>query len=489
MSPSIPHADAPLVVVRSAVKTYGSTQALSGVTLDVHAGEVLGMVGHNGAGKSTLMRVLSGVEALDSGSVSIDGVSSASRTGFPGVRMAYQETSLATELTVAQNVYLSSRTWMPRFGWRKAAAGRAMARLSEIFPGHTVAAGDYVDELSLAQRQMVEIARATIADGLQLLILDEPTESLGSETADLLYSHVRRLADRGVAVIVVSHRLREILSVSDRVAVLKDGNVVSVHRSRDVSEDDLFVAMGGEVAQASEVARSASHVNFDDRPVAARIALESVDGSPTELVARQGEVLGLAGIAGQGQEQILERLWRAGRDVTISSARAYVPGDRQRSGILPLWDVAGNLTITALARLAKFGLRRRSAEGALVTKWVDALKIRGGPRAAVVGLSGGNQQKVIVARAFGSSATIILLDDPFRGVDVHTKVELYRLIRDEAGNGRCIVWYSSENSEMQHCDRVAVIRANRVAGELDGAEITDERIIALSFAESPAVGR
>jgi ribose transport system ATP-binding protein len=217
---------------------------------------------------------------------------------------------------------------------------------------------------------------------------------------------------------------------------------------------------------------------------AVRIPMTTVAGNPSEIVARKGEVIGLAGIAGQGQEQVLDRLWRARRgDVEVSAKRAFVPGDRQRSGVLPLWDVAANLTISALGRLSRRGIRQIDRESSLVASWVDRLKIRGGARAAITGLSGGNQQKVIVARAFASDADTILLDDPFRGVDVHTKAELYQLIRSEAAGGRTIVWYSSENSEMQHCDRTYVLRANRIAGELKGADITDDRIIAMSFAE------
>ena len=220
-------------------------------------------------------------------------------------------------------------------------------------------------------------------------------------------------------------------------------------------------------------------------PVAVRIPMMTLDGEPADIFAHKGEVIGLAGIAGQGQEEVLSRLWRANRgDVDVGADLAYVPGDRQRSGILPLWDVAANLSITALPSLARRGIRQFDKEHELVTRWVDMLKVRGGARAAITALSGGNQQKVIVARAFASEAAVILLDDPFRGVDVHTKASLYQLIRSEAANGRTIVWYSSENSEMQHCDRAYVLRASRIAGELHGAEITDERIISLSFAES-----
>jgi len=477
--------DGPLLRVRNAVKVYGPTRALSGVTLTVHAGEVLGIVGHNGAGKSTLMRVLSGLETIDAGSVEIGGITTPPRTGYPGVRMAYQEGSLALELSVSENIYLSSTAWMPRWRWRGVAARQTATRLQEIFPRNAIKPSDYVDDLPIADRQRVEIARATITNDLRLLILDEPTESLSGSAVDQLYDYVRKLRARGVAIILVSHRLREILSVSDRVAVMKDGDIVSVHDAADSTERDLFMAMGGEVAVSGTRGGAARRDMDGAHPVAVRIPMMTLDGEPADIFAHKGEVIGLAGIAGQGQEEVLSRLWRANRgDVDVGADLAYVPGDRQRSGILPLWDVAANLSITALPSLARRGIRQFDKEHELVTRWVDMLKVRGGARAAITALSGGNQQKVIVARAFASEAAVILLDDPFRGVDVHTKASLYQLIRSEAANGRTIVWYSSENSEMQHCDRAYVLRASRIAGELHGAEITDERIISLSFAES-----
>ncbi|MDF1608891.1 ATP-binding cassette domain-containing protein [Hoeflea sp. YIM 152468] len=347
----------PLVQVRHAVKTYGPTRALSGVTLDVHAGEIFGVVGHNGAGKSTLMRVLSGLDAIDSGSVRIGGLTSPAGKGFPGVRMAYQEGSLALELTVYENVYLSSKSWIPDRKWHAPASRRAAGRLDEIFPGHGVRPADYVDDLTLADRQMVEISRATIADDLRLLILDEPTESLSGSAVDHLYDYVRKLRASGHAIILVSHRLREILSVCDRVAVMKDGAVVSIHSAGSVTEQDLFLAMGGEVA-IEKPEHGAGHASVAGaRPVAVNVPMATVDGAPTQIVAYKGEVIGLAGIAGQGQERVLDRLWRRKSDVQVSPALAYVPGDRQRSGILPIWNVARNLTITALPSLGRNGMR------------------------------------------------------------------------------------------------------------------------------------
>jgi ribose transport system ATP-binding protein len=343
---------------------------------------------------------------------------------------------------------------------------------------------DYVDDLVLADRQKVEISRATIADNLSVLILDEPTESLSGSAVDHLYNYVRKLRTNGHAIILVSHRLKEILSVCDRVAVMKDGAIISTHKADSVTEQDLFLAMGGEAIIEEAPNRRKKAATDSSDPAKLSVPMVTMNGAATQIVARKGEVIGLAGIAGQGQEQVLDRLWRRSGEVQVSTALAYVPGDRQRSGILPLWDVARNLTITAIPKLSKNGIRQTDEENSLVAEWVDRLKVRGGASAAVTNLSGGNQQKVIVARAFASDAETILLDDPFRGVDVHTKAELYQLIKSEAQKGRMIVWYSSENSEMQHCNRAYVLRAGRIAGELHGKDITDERIISLSFAEA-----
>lgn len=473
----------PLVRIKDAAKSYGRTVALENVTLDAYRGEVLGIVGHNGAGKSTLMRALSGIEQLSAGKIEIDGRTDAGHGGFAGVRMAYQEGSLAAELTVKDNIYLSSAHWLPRWRRHRAAARQSAERLNEIFPENRIRAGDFIDDLPLAERQMVEIARSTITDDLRLLILDEPTESLSGRTVDHLYDYVRKLRARGLCIILVSHRLREILGVCDRVIVLKDGAVASTYRASDVTERDLFMAMGGEVVRVDSSDPASVSTDRNDATTV-KVPMRNVEGNPAEIVARKGEVIGLAGIAGQGQEHVLHRLWRGGSgDVVVEKKRAYLPGDRQKSGIFPLWDVAANLSITSLTGLAKHGVRQIDKERELVEKWVGTLQIRGGSAAAITSLSGGNQQKVIVARAFASDADTILLDDPFRGVDIHTKSELYQLIRDEAALGRTIVWYSSENSEMRHCDRAYVLRAGRIAGVLSGAEITDENIIAMSFAD------
>lgn len=474
---------APIVTVTDAIKAYGVTQALTGVNLELFAGEVLGIVGHNGAGKSTLMRVLSGTEPLTGGHVLVTGATQTPGRATPGVRMAFQETNLAGELTVAHNALLSARRVFPRLLWRRAAHRAIETRLSEIFPSHSVRGTDYVDDLTIAERQMVEIARATIDNDLRVLILDEPTESLSRHQSDELYRYVATLAERGVAIVLISHRLQEILRASHRVAVMKDGAVVDTQPASALTEHDLFTAMGGEEVEARSDVASA----FETADVVVSAPLATVDGEPTSLTAHRGEVVGLAGIAGQGQQELLGALWKSSAAISISKRRAYVPGDRQRAGVFPLWTVAGNLALSAMVGLSRLGVRSSRSETSVVSTWVDALAIRGGANAMMTGLSGGNQQKVIVARAFASNAEVILLDDPFRGVDVNTRADLYRLIRAEAEKGRTIIWYSSENSEMAHCDKVYVLRAGRLAGTLSGTQIDDGAIIALSFADTTGV--
>lgn len=476
----------PLVSVRDVHRSYGNTRALAGVTITVHVGEVLGVVGHNGAGKSTLMRIISGTEEPDRGAVQVDGLPAgspwtAAAAEARGVRMVHQELALLPDLTVAENAHLSDRR-RPGRQWRASAERRILDALDDVFPGHSIDVVRRTGDLPMAQRQMVEIARAVCTDGLRLLILDEPTESLGADAAAQLYEFLRRRSAQGMSALLISHRMNEVLAHSDRIAVLRDGAVVGVHEAADTSEERLLSAMGGEVAR-TRATRDATPTSLAAAgAAAATVARLSIAGS--ELVCHAGEIVGLAGLAGQGQDEVLRRMWTPGllsRGSTVPSRRAYVPGDRQVSGILPLWTVAENLTISAGRTIARGGLVSPARKRRLAADWVDRLRIRGGAAASITALSGGNQQKVLVARAFAADATLVLLDDPFRGVDVHTKNELYTLMREEAARGRGVVWYSTENKEMAHCDRVYVFRAGRIVSELRGPEITEERIIADSF--------
>jgi len=471
-----------LLSVVGAVKNYGLTQALSGVNLDVNSGEVLGLIGHNGAGKSTLMRMITAEEGLDEGAVYFKGARVRPGRGNKYAQMAYQETSLAAELTVGDNALLADSAVARKANARKLAAKKIEKRLREIFTGCDIRAEDYVDDLSIAQRQMVEIARATLADDAPILLLDEPTESLTGTAVKDFYAYVKAMATAGKAIILISHRLNEVIANTDRIAVLKDGAVVAERKSQEATTDLLFNDMSGELSEVTEGNVRELREN-GDAPIRVEMELGSFEDEQKTLRIRQGEIIGLAGIEGQGQEEILKSIWHRNKGVAVNGEIAYVPGDRQRFGIFPLWRVRENLSVSASAGLGKYGIRSRGAENALVRKWVSLLNVRGGQNAYMTGLSGGNQQKVIVARAFATTASIILLDDPFRGVDIQTKAQLYRLIEEEADQGRTVIWYSSENSEMRQCDRVFVIRAHKVAKELEGNDITDAAIISASFAE------
>lgn len=485
----------PTIVAHSVTKSYGKTHALRGVDLELGHGEILGLVGHNGAGKSTLMRVVAGIEQPDNGTVSVRdqdshrqwNAESASRFG---VRMVYQELALCDDLTVSETAALSDPRPAGVWGWRSRAERRISEALDTVFPSHGISVLRRAGELAMAERQMVEIARALCTDNLTLVILDEPTESLGSDATTQLYSHLRQLKERGVSILLISHRMQEVIANSDRIAVMKDGAVVEIFDALSTSETELLIAMGGEVRAETEQAPSPTQDQASRDRVPASVKVKASSGIAFE--ARPGELIGLAGLAGQGQEQLLTRLWRAGalnRSITVPSRRAYVPGDRQTSGIFPLWSVAENLTISALRGLGRFGFVGNRAKRELAAKWIDALKVRGDASTPITSLSGGNQQKVLVARAFASDAELVLLDDPFRGVDVATKNELYSLMKAEVASGRCIVWYSTENSEMAHCDRVYVFRANAIISELSGPSNTEERIIADSFDEKTGTQR
>lgn len=478
------------VVLRadSVTKRYGNTTALAGIDIAVGSGEILGLVGHNGAGKSTLMRVLAGREAPDTGQVVWHrrGAWDQRAAERAGVRMVYQELALCPDLTVAENIALSDRS-ARGWRWRGVAERRVAETLDRVFPGHGISIVRRASDLTMAQRQMVEIARALCTPELSMLILDEPTESLSVDATRQLYTALHELAGTGVAMVLISHRMQEVLANADRIAVMKDGRLVDVMAAADTSEDALLAAMGGDVHADTATMRrvtSRDHGDIDSHGVVARI-----DGGDVPFTVNAGEIVGLAGLAGHGQDVVLRRLWSNARGVRVARRRAYVPGDRQTSGIFPLWSVADNLTVSATRQLSVAGVVPSRARKTLAAEWVQRLSVKGGARPPITSLSGGNQQKVLVARAFATDAPLVLLDDPFRGVDVTTKNELYALMRVEASRGRAIVWYSTENSEMAHCDRVYVFQSGRIVSELAGDEITEERIIADSFVADRATSQ
>ena len=485
-----PASGAPLLGLRDVSKRYGRTQALAGATLDVKPGEVAGLVGHNGAGKSTLMRVVVGITDPDSGAVELDGAPvsagwSPSRARAAGIRIVFQELSLCRTLRVFENLLISQPGLGGR-GWRSRARTLISDQLDEIFPGHGISPWARIDTLSLAQRQMVEIAQAMLGESVRLVILDEPTSALSRGASENLFRFIARRRESGTSFVLITHRMGEVLENSDRIFVMRDGAVVADRPARDVDEDALVSLMGGSVIRPAERGARESSKEL----------VVSVDGLDAprlhdlSLNAGRGEVVGLAGLEGQGQQELLSELWRRRRrprgGVAVRGRMAFVTGDRQNGGVFPLWSLALNVSIGSLRRIRRRGAVSKRAERGLARDWIERLAVRGAPGTPVLDLSGGTQQKVLIARALAAEADVILLDDPFRGVDVSARQDTYRLIREEAAHGRSFVWFSTESRELEQCDRVYVLRGGSVVAELTGEEITEEHIISASFARSPA---
>jgi ribose transport system ATP-binding protein len=466
-------------------KSFGAVRALAGVDLVVAAGECLGLVGHNGAGKSTLMHVLSGNLTPSAGELSVGGEKfsgtwNAATAQAQGVRCVFQELSLCPNLTVAENariVHPSLKGW----GWKARARALIREKLDEIFPDHGIDPDDEIADLAIGKRQMAEIARAfTITDGsLRLVILDEPTSSLDSVTAQQLLSYVRKETARGTSIILISHLLGEVLSASDRIVVMKDGKKVAERKASEFTRNSLVSAMGSEAREQKRGARreATGEVLITARPRT---------GGSAPLEARKGEVIGLTGLAGHGQTRMLLQIYDR-RDAEVTGALAFIAGDRQSDGVFNLWSIGQNITVRSLKALRRMGLIDLAAEARMAEEWKAKMAIRT-PDVAnnILTLSGGNQQKALFARALASDAQIILMDDPMRGVDIGTKQEVYAMIRAEADKGRTFIWYTTEIEELTHCDRAYVFRNGAIVATLSADEMTEEKVLETSFAEHAA---
>jgi len=471
---------------------FGAVRALDGVDLTVDAGSCVGLVGHNGAGKSTLMHILAGSGRADRGRISIQGreetAYSIARAQKLGIRCVFQELSLCPNLTVGENTRITHAS-LKGLGWRKRSAALIRAKLDEIFPGHGIDPSDIVGDLAIGQRQMVEVARAftVTEEPLHLVILDEPTSSLDAHTAGQLLAFVRRAVGQGISSILISHMLGEILSTCDRVVVMRDGKVVATDAASAFDRDRLVATMGG--AKHRDKTEAAAKTR-GETPVLVR-ARPRGQSAGAELVAHKGEIIGLAGLASHGQTRLLLDIVRASTGsrpgIAVSAPVALVAGDRQTDGIFPLWSIAQNIGIRSLASLRNGWLLSAEREAELARAWQARIGIRTPDLDNnILSLSGGNQQKVLFARALGSDAEIILMDDPMRGVDIGTKLEVYDLVREEARKGRTFLWYTTEMDELENCDHVYVFRNGRIVADLARSELTEEKVIQSSFEEGAA---
>jgi ribose transport system ATP-binding protein len=487
----------PRLSMTGIAKRFGSTQALRGVDLELRPGEVHALVGENGAGKSTLMKVLSGAVQPDAGTMTLDdqpyAPSGPLEARRHGVAMIYQELTLAPHLSVAANVTLGLET--RRFGFlRSAEDRRRVAEALAVLEHPEIRPEERVSRLSPAAQQLVEVARALLLD-VRVLILDEPTSSLAQEDAQRLFVLVRRLRDRGVSVVYISHFLEEVQEIADRFTVLRDGESVGGGSVRDFSPERIIELMVGR--SLSEQFPRVPHVIGP--PLLELHHLTGIElPRGVTLTLHRGEILGLAGVVGAGRTELLRAVFgldpvRRGEVIVkgFSSARAtprqriaqgvgLLSEDRKGEGLALTQSIADNLTYSRLGPYERFGwlsLRRRAAA---VADWLERLRVRyRDPEQTVGELSGGNQQKVALGRLLHQGADVLLLDEPTRGVDVGSKAEIYRLIGGLAAQGKAVLFVSSYLPELLGvCDRLAVLARGRLSPVRPAAEWVPEQVMA-----------
>jgi ABC-type sugar transport system ATPase subunit len=478
-------------------KSFAGVEVLHGVDFDVAPGEVHALAGENGAGKSTLMKILSGDQSSDDGTIEVAGermtFRSPAEAQAAGIAMINQELSYVPRLTVAENLFLGSLP-VRRCGIVSMRSMREDADTLLSSMGFEVDSSVEMAQLSLGARQIVEILRA-VRRQARVVVMDEPTSSLNAAEVKTLFDIIQRLRAAGTSVIYISHHLDELFAVADKVTVLRDGNVVSSLPVANTSSARLVADMVGETAALG------GHRPAGDRSSGeVRLEIESlsVDGAllPVDLTLRANEVVGIYGLAGAGQEHLVRSLYGLepsrqgtirldGKVVRLRSPReavaegiGFVPGDRKVDGIIPKRGVRENMTYPSLDRLSRLGVVRRAPERDAVRDAFTRLGIHGDPGQAINSLSGGNQQKAIVARWLVKPTRVLVLADPTRGVDVRAKGEIHRALRALAVSGVPVLMASSDLPELADlCDRILVMRRGACVARLEGTSTSEQEIL------------
>ncbi len=496
--------DQDLLVMEQISKSFPGVRALDDVTLDVRTGEVHALVGENGAGKSTLMKILMGALPKDSGTIRLDGaavsIQNPSDALALGISMIYQELTLIPYLTVGQNIYLGREPLLPlrRIDW-KTLYDRADEQLQrmhiELDPQATVA------DLAIAQQQMVEIAKA-LSLHARLIVMDEPTSSLTERESERLFDLIRALKQEGVTIIYISHRLEEIFEIADRVTVLRDGKNVGTLPVAEATPADLVRRMVGRDIQEMFQKKEAEKQNvvLEIKHLSGAGCLRDIS-----LQLRRGEILGLAGLVGSGRSTLSRvlfgaqraeqgELWIEGQRVTIDSPETairhgvgLVPEDRKSQALFLNMAVEANIVISALPHLARAGVVDYRRAHALAREYSEKLDIRTPSlRQLTKHLSGGNQQKTVIARWLTLNPRILILDEPTRGIDVGAKAEIHALMSQLAQQGVGILMVSSELPEVLGVsDRILVMREGRVVGEFGRDEATEDKIMLAATGTAP----
>ncbi len=487
---------APLIELRGAAKSYGAVRALQDGDLVLRSGEVRGLVGENGAGKSTLVKVLGGVVRRDAGDMLANGevvdFHSPHDARDAGIAVIYQEPTLFPDLSIAENVVMGyhPRGALNRID-RRAMHRQVQGLLDRL--GVQLASDRPVRGLSIADQQIVEIAKALSFDA-RVLIMDEPTAALSGPEVERLFAVVRTLREQGAAVLFISHRLEEISAICDTVTVMRDGAVVHDASIGDMTTDDMVRRMVGRELgalfpkQEAEIGAPVLGVH--------RLTREGVFFD-ISFEVRAGEIVALAGLVGAGRSEVARAIFGIDRadagHVEVSGTRlpagrplaamragiAFVPEDRRLQGLVMDLSIARNATLTRIRSLTRLGLIRAGAENRLAREWAERLRLRFHRLEDPVGfLSGGNQQKVVLAKWLATDPKLLILDEPTRGIDIGTKSEVHRLMSELAGRGMAVLMISSELPEvLGMADRVLVMHEGRLTSELGRAEADEERVM------------
>ena len=494
-----------LLEMKGIGKTFPGVKALEGVNLTVREGQVHALLGENGAGKSTLIKILSGAYTRDEGEILFDGkpadIKAPADAEELGISTIYQEFNLTPNMTIAENIFLGHLpTKAGRVDWAK-----VKQRSRELLDSLDVSLSvdTLTGSLSVAKQQMVEIAKA-LNRNTRILVMDEPSAVLGERDIENLFSVVRRLQASGIGIVYISHRLKEIFELADEVTVLKDGRYVDTKPVAGVTMDELVKLMIG---------RDLEDVYPKRKGEAGEVVLEVSHLAQTHLARdvsfqlRAGEIIGFAGITGSGRTEVARVIFGADRATAgemtlhglpyrprsprdaINHGVALVSEDRKREGLLLKLQVYFNTTVSGLDRLTSFGVIRLKDEMTLVRKWIKALRIKTpSPEFMVVNMSGGNQQKVVLARWLSLGIKVFILDEPTRGIDVGSKSEIYQIMADLAEQGVAIIMISSELPEvLGMSDRVMVMREGKMVKELSRAEASEEAVMLYAVGHEEAV--
>lgn len=492
-------AKAPFLEMRGITKQFPGVLALNKVSLSIYPGKVLALVGENGAGKSTLMKVLSGVHKRDAGEILLDGqsveIASPLHSRQLGISIIYQELSVLNNMDIAENIFVGREKKKNGFVDKKLQheeAAKLLARVGLTIDTHTM-----TRRLSTAQKQMVEVAKA-LSFNSKLIIMDEPTSSLTDKETAMLMDIIRKLRSEGVAIVFISHRMNEIFEISDEIAVMRDGEMVQHMITSEVNEQQVIAAMVG---------RDVNDIFHKEEAPIGNVVLEVKNLSTKNFLkdisfnVRSGEIVGFAGLVGAGRSEVMRALFAVDRRETgeifvdgkkveinstvdaLNAGLGFVPEDRKEQGLILKQTIRANASLAALNSVANGWFIDKKREKSLSDEYVSKLKVKTPSiEQLIMNLSGGNQQKVVIAKWMATNPKVLILDEPTRGIDVGAKKEIHTLMSELAKQGVAIIMISSELPEvLGMADRIYVMHDGRIKGEIDRANASQESIMKMAI--------